>query len=36
MGRWIHTGGKSRPDKRFKGIFTPKKTAAKAKPKKKK
>ena len=33
MGRWIHKGGKSRPDKRFKNVLTPKKAA---KPKKKK
>jgi hypothetical protein len=35
MGKWIHKGGKSRPDKRFKNILTPKKGAAKNKRKKK-
>jgi hypothetical protein len=35
FGRWIHKGGKSRPDKRFKNILTPKKGTAKNKRKKK-
>jgi hypothetical protein len=29
--KWIHKGGKSRPDKRCKSIFTPKKSACKKK-----
>ena len=32
MGRWIHKGGKSKPDKRCKNVLTPKKCS---KPKKK-
>jgi len=35
LGKWIHKNGKSRPDKRFKNILTPKKGAAKNKRRKK-
>ncbi len=34
MPKWIHSGNKSRPDKRFKNVSTPKKNAAKNKKKK--
>lgn len=29
--RWIHKGGKSKPDKRCKNVFTPKKASKKKK-----
>jgi len=29
MPRWIHSGGNSKPDKRFKNVLTPKKGAKK-------
>jgi len=33
MARWIHKNGKSKPDKRCKGILTPKKSAKRKKKK---